>query len=147
MCVLARALSVCVCVCVCACVCACVCVRVCMCACVYEACVYVTCVLVCMCVCLSLICTALQTSETIFAACRDGDEFYSKEWAMNPDHDVNQTYVATPNAWVREDCLITDPWLYPHPHLVMNMALPPPTMPPSPSDEHGFTLTHYATLT
>eukprot|EP00731_Ephydatia_muelleri_P030692 Em0022g206a len=34
---------------------------------------------------------ALQTSENIFAACRDGDEFYSKEWATNPEHDVNQT--------------------------------------------------------
>ena len=53
------------------------------------------CVCVCVCVCLTvcLLRTALQTSENIFAACRDGDEFYSKEWAMNPEHDVNQTCV------------------------------------------------------
>ena len=31
------------------------------------------------------------TSEDIFSACRDGDEFYSKEWAMNPENDINIT--------------------------------------------------------
>lgn len=31
------------------------------------------------------------TSEDIYSACKDGDEFYCKEWAMNPDHDINQS--------------------------------------------------------
>lgn len=30
------------------------------------------------------------TSEDIFSACKDGDEFFCKEWAMNPEHDLNQ---------------------------------------------------------
>lgn len=31
------------------------------------------------------------TSEDIYSACRDGDEYFAKEWAMNPEHDINQT--------------------------------------------------------
>jgi len=31
------------------------------------------------------------TSEDIYSACKDGDEYYCKEWAMNPDHDLNQS--------------------------------------------------------
>ena len=29
------------------------------------------------------------TSEDIFSACRDGDEFYCKEWLLSADHDIN----------------------------------------------------------
>jgi integrin-linked kinase len=31
------------------------------------------------------------TSEDIYAACRDGDEMFCKEWCMSPDHDLNIT--------------------------------------------------------
>ena len=40
-----------------------------------------------------LLCPGLRpetTSDDIFSACRDGDEFFCKEWAMNPEHDLNQ---------------------------------------------------------
>lgn len=44
------------------------------------------------------------TSEDIFSACRDGDEFYCKEWSLNPENDLNITYVYMmwhlPSAWV-----------------------------------------------
>ena len=32
-----------------------------------------------------------STSEDIYSACKDGDEYYCKEWAMNPDHELNQS--------------------------------------------------------
>ncbi len=31
------------------------------------------------------------TSEDIFSACRDGDEFYCREWSLNPENDLNMT--------------------------------------------------------
>ena len=32
------------------------------------------------------------TSEDIFSACRDGDEFFCKEWTLSPEHDLNQRW-------------------------------------------------------
>lgn len=31
------------------------------------------------------------TSEDIYSACKDGDEFFCNKWSMTPEHDVNQT--------------------------------------------------------
>ena len=33
------------------------------------------------------------TGKDIYSACKDGDEYYCKDWAMNPDHDLNQRRV------------------------------------------------------
>lgn len=33
------------------------------------------------------------TSEDIFSASRDGDEYYCREWTMNPENEINITYV------------------------------------------------------
>ena len=40
------------------------------------------------------------TSEDIFSACRDGDEFYCKEWTLNPENDINITYVYNPEPFL-----------------------------------------------
>ena len=41
-----------------------------------------------LCVCVGL--RPETTSEDVFSACKDGDEFFCKEWVMNPDNDINQ---------------------------------------------------------
>ena len=56
------------------------------------------------------------TSEDIYSACKDGDEYYCKEWAMNPDHDLNQRWVGVDEEGGvvvligREVCDVGDEW-------------------------------------